>query len=182
MTGVVGMLVKTGRGGTGGVYQPSVPDKRVQTTNAHIYTHTHARVYTLVKTQLSPTPETLSLESPCGVITQTRREETPLTGTGIADITFIHMIPHQFLETKAGEYMTLEQLVAVVVGRAPMRASISPGMAVIFYFFLPCLVPFRSRSTINALLFVLFFSPFFFLSSFYYRCPSHRTFAGFRQE
>lgn len=27
--------------------------------------------------------------------------ETPLTGTRIPDITFTHVIPHQFLETKA---------------------------------------------------------------------------------
>lgn len=51
--------------------------------------------------------------------------ETPLTGTRIPDITFTHVIPHQFLETKAANIWRREWARCGLVDE--VRASISPG-------------------------------------------------------
>jgi len=53
--------------------------------------------------------------------------ETPLTGTRIPDITFTHVIPHQFLETKATNIWWREWTRCGLVDE--VRASISPGPA-----------------------------------------------------
>lgn len=56
--------------------------------------------------------------------------ETPLTGTGTVDITFIHVIPHQFARDKGGEYMTLRN------DRSRRLLNVRfnfAGVAVIFY-------------------------------------------------
>lgn len=53
--------------------------------------------------------------------------ETPLTGTRIPDITFTHVIPHQFLETKAANIWWRERARCGLVDE--VRASISPGPA-----------------------------------------------------
>lgn len=59
---------------------------------------------------------------------------TPLTSAGIADITFIHVIPHQLLETKAGGIYITRPSADTHRTRADVRFNFA-GMAVIFYFF-----------------------------------------------
>lgn len=119
----------------GGVYQPSVLD-------THIYADIHAVRFIFSRCSSSRVPYVymslwlyvcvVPLSTSCSSAhvqawPYNSNVETPLTGTRIPDITFTHVIPHQFLETKAVNIWWREWARCGLVDE--VRASISPGPA-----------------------------------------------------
>lgn len=80
--------------------------------------------------------------------------ETPLTGTRILDITFTHVIPHQFLETKAANIWWREQTRCGLVDE--VRASILPGPASNFLLlpFVPSFLLISRLAPVDSLLWI----------------------------